>query len=312
MRGASPNSIARLRTGDRVIVRPFREILSTLDAQGALDGLPFLPEMLKFCGHVFTVRRRVDKLIQEGTGSSMRRIRNVVLLEETVCDGRSHGDCQRACFPLWKTAWLRLAGNERNVDVHAAEPDGERGVRPSDPTLPAGRGCQVTELLEATRPLPLWHPARHFLELKARTYSLREYATYILKGIHKKTLERLTKRFSGKRTIPSLYAPDSPLDLKPGDLVEVKSAAEVRATLDADGRCRGLYFMPGMWAYCGRRLHVLHPVARMMSEKTGEMRALKGTVILEGVTCDGKAHGGCQRGCLVFWKDVWLRRAGSD
>jgi len=70
--------------------------------------------------------------------------------------------------------------------------------------------------------------------------------------------------------------------------------------------------MPGMWDYCGRRLRVLYRVDRMMSEKNGELRALNQTVILEGVTCNGKAHGGCQRGCYVFWKDTWLRRADED
>jgi hypothetical protein len=29
-------------------------------------------------------------------------------------------------------------------------------------------------------------------------------------------------------------------------------------------------------------------------------------VHLEGLRCDGKAHGGCQAGCLLFWKDEWL------
>ena len=31
-------------------------------------------------------------------------------------------------------------------------------------------------------------------------------------------------------------------------------------------------------------------------------------VHLEGVRCDGSAHGGCQAGCLIFWKESWLRR----
>jgi hypothetical protein len=31
-------------------------------------------------------------------------------------------------------------------------------------------------------------------------------------------------------------------------------------------------------------------------------------VHLEGLRCDGSAHGGCQAGCLLFWKEVWLER----
>src|SRR5262249_5032171 len=26
-----------------------------------------------------------------------------------------------------------------------------------------------------------------------------------------------------------------------------------------------------------------------------------------GTRCDGQAHGGCQAGCLIFWKEAWLR-----
>jgi hypothetical protein len=32
-------------------------------------------------------------------------------------------------------------------------------------------------------------------------------------------------------------------------------------------------------------------------------------VHLEGLRCDGKAHGGCQAECLLFWKEAWLTRA---
>ena len=30
-------------------------------------------------------------------------------------------------------------------------------------------------------------------------------------------------------------------------------------------------------------------------------------VHLGGTRCDGSAHGGCQAGCLLFWKEEWLR-----
>jgi hypothetical protein len=31
-------------------------------------------------------------------------------------------------------------------------------------------------------------------------------------------------------------------------------------------------------------------------------------VHLEDVRCDGGAHEGCQAGCLIFWKEAWLKR----
>jgi hypothetical protein len=32
------------------------------------------------------------------------------------------------------------------------------------------------------------------------------------------------------------------------------------------------------------------------------------TVFLEGVYCDGKRHNDCDRSCLLFWREAWLKR----
>jgi hypothetical protein len=34
-------------------------------------------------------------------------------------------------------------------------------------------------------------------------------------------------------------------------------------------------------------------------------------VHLTKVRCDGQAHGGCQAGCLVYWKEAWLKRVDA-
>ena len=39
---------------------------------------------------------------------------------------------------------------------------------------------------------------------------------------------------------------------------------------------------------------------------------MRNAVHLEGLRCDGQAHGGCQAGCLLYWKEAWLRRVPSD
>ncbi len=56
----------RLRAGDLVVVRTPDEILKTLDANGTLDNLPFMPEMLKFCGKRFRVMNRVVQATIDG------------------------------------------------------------------------------------------------------------------------------------------------------------------------------------------------------------------------------------------------------
>ena len=53
---------AALRVGDVVEVRSAAEILATLDERGELDGLPFMPEMLRFCGRRLTVHKVAHKL----------------------------------------------------------------------------------------------------------------------------------------------------------------------------------------------------------------------------------------------------------
>src|SRR5580704_13225123 len=104
-----------------------------------------------------------------------------------------------------------------------------------------------------------------------------------------------------------------PLNLKAGEWVEVRSQAEILATLDRRGRLENLPFMPEMVEYCGKRLRV-----GKRSDKTCDniepwsIRRMKDSVHLEGVRCDGSAHGECQAGCLIWWNEAWLKRAEKD
>ena len=45
------------RRGEWAEVLSLDEIQATLDAEGQLDGLPFMPEMVKYCGRKFRVSR---------------------------------------------------------------------------------------------------------------------------------------------------------------------------------------------------------------------------------------------------------------
>ena len=49
--------LSNFRAGDVVEVRSKEEILSSLDQHGCVDGMPFMPEMLEFCGRQFVVDR---------------------------------------------------------------------------------------------------------------------------------------------------------------------------------------------------------------------------------------------------------------
>ncbi len=99
-----------------------------------------------------------------------------------------------------------------------------------------------------------------------------------------------------------------PLDLQPGEWVQIKSESEIRDLLDSRGKTAGLAFMPEMWKLCGRRFKVFKRLDRFISEATGELRMTKNTVLLEGVVCDGSAHLDCNRSCFLWWKEAWVRR----
>jgi hypothetical protein len=97
--------------------------------------------------------------------------------------------------------------------------------------------------------------------------------------------------------------------LRRGDLVEVKSPAEVLATLDERGALEDLPFMPEMAALCGRRFVVDGRAERICDTvQYSGTRNLPGTVLLADLRCDGCAHGGCEAECRFFWKEAWLRK----
>jgi hypothetical protein len=101
------------------------------------------------------------------------------------------------------------------------------------------------------------------------------------------------------------------LYLRPGDTGEVRSEEEIRNTLDSNGSLDHLPFMSEMTKYCGRRFRVLTRVDRAVVEGIGNRR-MQDTVILGGATCDGCAHGDCQRTCQILWKEDWLRRVDHE
>lgn len=93
-----------------------------------------------------------------------------------------------------------------------------------------------------------------------------------------------------------------------GDLLRVKSVDEILSTLDSDATVEGLLFMPEMLEYAGREFRV-QASAHKTCDGKGATRQMDRTVHLDGLRCDGSAHDGCQAGCLLFWREEWLRPA---
>ena len=133
------------RAGDLVEVRSEDEILATLDENGTLDGLPFMPEMLRFCGGRFLVQNRAHKTCDTILGTGMRRLDKAVHLTELRCDGSGHGGCQAACLLFWKEEWIRPVET-----ASAAGDDPPPAIRGSESSI--GRpGCTREMLAAATR-----------------------------------------------------------------------------------------------------------------------------------------------------------------
>ena len=99
--------------------------------------------------------------------------------------------------------------------------------------------------------------------------------------------------------------------LRPGDLVEVKSPGEIFATLDDDSIDQ-MPFMAEMLRHAGKRYSVSRRVDKICDTVTATgSRRMQSTVYLDDLRCDGSAHGGCQAGCRLYWKEDWLRRVDA-
>jgi hypothetical protein len=99
--------------------------------------------------------------------------------------------------------------------------------------------------------------------------------------------------------------------MKAGDLVELRSAAEILGTLDETGATDGLPFMPEMLEYFGKTYRVQARIERACDTLSWGVRRIPDAVMLDDLRCDGQGHAGCQAGCRLFWKEAWLRPASE-
>src|SRR5262249_53547738 len=98
-----------LRPGDRVHVRDRDAIGATLDTNNKNRGLWFDVEMVPYCGGIFTVQRRVQKIINERSGQMMSLPGECIVLDDVICSGRLSRwrlFCPRAITPYWREIWL--------------------------------------------------------------------------------------------------------------------------------------------------------------------------------------------------------------
>ena len=315
-----------LRPGELVRVRSALEIGPTLDPSGALDGMPFMPEMLQFCGRTFRVSQRADKTCA-GDGAP-RRMHNAVHLADLRCDGASHGGCQAACLLFWKEAWLERVEPD---DAPGPEPpsNGDQSrlqrVLNESTTTDADSTryrCQATEIPSSSRPLRYrevdqygrdvrnWGLGKVLRGLVVEAFNLwQEFSRRHLPRRLRIAGGRSYPFLSGPHPVAKGATPSATLNLQPGELVRIKSKSEIEATLDHSLHNRGLGFDPEMTPFCGRTARVRARVNQIVDEHTGKIIEIKSDcIMLDGVVCKADFHRFCTRKIYSYWREIWLER----
>lgn len=304
----------KFRPGDFVEVKSAEEILQTLDERGTLDRLPFMPEMVDFCGRKFRVSRRVVKTCYYGTSSGMRKFPSddVVLLEGLRCSGESHDGCQKACTIFWREAWLRKVDNLHTGKV-TSDPESIQRLlgRLTTKTEQNTYFCQASEILNSTVKINRWEKVGKCVsDISAGNCGVLAMTRRIVTWVFWKTRKLFFGAYaSGNKK----STPIESLDLKPGEWIEIKPLAQIAETLDEDAFNRGLLFTPAMGQLCGGKYRVKARIEKIIVDGTGEMRQLRNTAFLEGSLCGCScvAFGGCPRGEFAYWREIWVRRVGS-
>jgi len=336
--------VLNLKAGDWVEVRSRDEILQTLDAQGRLENLPFMTEMLQYCGQRLRVFKRADKTCDYIQGWSIRRMKDAVHLEGVRCDGAGHGGCQAGCLIFWKEAWLKrsqpsVVSAESLLQVPAAA-TGVAGLCTVESILAASRAtspegdtvysCQGTDVPKFTTYMRRSDPRQYIRDIRSgnlasglagdsraqKALDVILGATRVLRAVIISVFNQVQERrhgipypfIEGTATKTSVEV----LNLQPGELVQVRSKEEIMATLDKSQRNRGLWFDSEMLPYCGGIYRVLRRVHTIIEEKSGKLITMKNPcIVLEGVVCQSDFHRLCPRAIYPYWRESWLKRAAN-
>ena len=339
------------KIGKWVEVKSKEEILATLDPKGCLDGMPFMPEMLQFCGARFQVYKSAHKTCDySGPEIRSRRLENTVHLE-TRCDGSAHDGCQAGCLLYWNTAWLTPVPDPESPGLTpptATETSKGSAKRCSETDLwshtrlpqnddgPPTYFCQTTEIPAATKDLEWWD-IRQYLDdytsgnvpfgrlVRSLIYSAYYNLSQAGIGVGRPMrwfYDKIRFLWGGSMwpRKPGVIPAGSPtptvsLNLQPGELVRVKSHEQILQTVTTENLNRGMHWDAELVPYCGGTYRVLKRVHKIIHEKTGKMTDMKtACIILDGVVCQAR-YSACRMQCpkamYPYWREIWLERVSA-
>ncbi len=324
--------LSAFRVGDVVEVRSVSEILATLDERGELENLPFMPEMLKFCGTRLRVHKVAHKLCDTIGATGLHWMNAAVHLEGTRCDGAAHGGCQTGCQFYWKDAWLKRASSGDGAavleaDAHA-QPPPHVALLEANTRKPAGTdgevryACQATELMRAAPiRIRVRDPGPYLADVKTgnvgvlamlQSLGFRLFNAY--QGWSRKALPSWLRIRDGRvwRCVQGRAIGETPtidLGLRAWDVVRIRTQEEIERTLNVDRKNRGMGIEEEAARWCGKTARVARRVDRCIDEKTGRMLTMRTPcLVLEGVVCEGVYNASCPREFIPFWREIWLER----
>ena len=132
-------------------------------------------------------------------------------------------------------------------------------------------------MMDASAPYVRYKPL--FVRMKERCMNIIESSNSSVRSVFPK------KSVATPHPKKSLPSENIDLNLQPGDWVQVKSLDEIYQTLDEKKKLKGLFFMPEMEKFCGKKFRVFKRAEIIKLEPSGEIRKLKTpSVFLEGHT----------------------------
>jgi hypothetical protein len=309
-------------------VRPLSEILATLDAQASLEGMPFMPEMARYCSRRFQVYKSAHKTCDPTGCTNMRRMENAVHLS-LRCDGSGHDGCQAACLLFWKTDWLRpVTGPSADAPIQQCDAAAMERLNAATRYMHTEEiryRCQATEIVRASREIPSHDRAQYAEDLRSGNVSPADFMRYFGVAAARSLASKLARRLrlparTARANVAVARIAASPSSassqILPGEIVRVRPAREIAGTLDAQGKNRGLRFEDEMLRHCGRPYRVQSRVREIIDEKTGRKIRLGGDcIVLEEVQCDGTYNSGrlfCPRSPYYYWRAAWLNREAEE